>query len=263
MQKQFKQPTGKPKAQTKPMNPVSIKSKSPPKRTPNPPLSNSSSWGGNHPHFSKGSSIYDLQQASWDVTKDNKPSQKFSKMKFSDPFTFGNKHQTNFGYVYSAGGIPVRIEHGNVKLKLKWSIPPENLDYDPTLIICFEGLMETKHPYNFAGKQCVREMLAAPGAGEKIVPLLSRLIPPLRTALACNTDVIFVEAIDITEQLSMLVKEQLNPYLHFFLQMINKRSFNMKYKEKVFDLLRVLELNGGEEALKVIKKKIPTYMSSI
>jgi hypothetical protein len=61
----------------------------------------------------------------------------------------------------------------------------------------------------------------------------------------------------------MLVKEQLNPYLHFFLQMINKRSFNMKYKEKVFDLLRVLEMNGGDEALKVIKKKIPTYMSTV
>ena len=263
MQKQPKQPTN-PKTHSKPLKPPSFKSKSPPKQKQNPPLSNnSSSFGINHPPFSKGSSIYDLQQASWDVTKDNKPSQKFSNTKCSDPFTFGNKHQTNFGYVYSAGGIPVRIEHGNVKLKLKWSIPPENLDYDPTLIICFEGLMETKHPYNFAGKQCVREMLAAPGATEKIIPLLSRLIPPLRTALACNTDVIFIEAMDITEQLSMLVKEQLNPYLHFFLQMINKRSFNMKYKEKVFDLLRVLEMNGGDEALKVIKKKIPTYMSTV
>ena len=37
----------------------------------------------------------------------------------------------------------------------------------------------------------------------------------------------------------------------------------IKYKERVFDLLRILEMNGGEEALKVIKKKIPTYMSSV
>ena len=74
-----------------------------------------SSW-----NFSRGSSVYDLQKANWDVTKKNKPSDKITKMKFSDPFSFGSKHQTNFGYVYSAGGIPCRIEHGNVKMKLKW-----------------------------------------------------------------------------------------------------------------------------------------------
>ena len=28
----------------------------------------------------------------------------------------------------------------------------------------------------------------------------------------------------------------------------------MKYKERVFDLLQVLEMNGGDETLKVIKK---------
>ena len=148
-------------------------------------------------------------------------------------------------------------------MKLKWDIPPENLDYDPTLIICFDGLMETKHPYNFAGKQCVRELLTAKGAAEKLLPILSRLISPLRNALASNNPEIFVEAMNVTEMLSMLVKEQLNPYLHFFLQMINKRSFNIKYKEKVFDLLRVLETNGGDEELKIIKLKIPTYISTV
>lgn len=231
-----------------------VKYKPPQKKT----VPFNSSW-----NFTRGNAVYDLQKANWDVTKRNKPSDKLTKMKFSDPFSFGAKHQTNFGYVYSAGGIPCRIEHGNVKMKLKWDIPPENLDYDPTLIICFEGLLETKHPYNFAGKQCVRELLAAKGASEKIVPLLPRLISPLRNALASNREEIFIEAMNTTEMLSMLVKEQLNPHLHFFLQMINKRSFNIKYKERVFDLLRVLEMNGGDEALKVIKMKIPTYISTV
>ena len=150
-----------------------------------------------------------------------------------------------------------------MKLKLKWDIQPENLDYDPTLIICFEGLLETKHPYNFAGKQCVRELLTAKGAADKVLPVLPRLISPLRNALASNKDEVFTEAMNVTEQLSLLVKDKLNPYLHFFLQMINKRSFNLKYKERVFDLLRVLELNGGDEALRIIKTKIPTYISTV
>ena len=37
----------------------------------------------------------------------------------------------------------------------------------------------------------------------------------------------------------------------------------IKYKEKVFNLLRVLETNGGDEALKIIKLKIPTYISTV
>jgi hypothetical protein len=58
------------------------------------------------------------------------------------------------------------------------------------------------------------------------------------------------------EILSGLVKEKLNKYLHFFLQNINKRSFNPKYKERVFEVLRTLEQNGGPEVFPEIKKKI-------
>lgn len=43
----------------------------------------------------------------------------------SNIFSGGKKYKTNFGYVYSAGGIPCRIMHTGVKLKLKWSIEPE------------------------------------------------------------------------------------------------------------------------------------------
>lgn len=56
----------------------------------------------------------------------DKPSDKISKIKTSDPFAGTKKHKTNFGYVYSAGGIPCRILHGSVKLKLKWDIEPES-----------------------------------------------------------------------------------------------------------------------------------------
>ena len=209
------------------------------------------------------SQLYDLHKADWDVTKPNIPTAKLRRIKLGNPFAVGNKHKTNFGHVYSAGGIPCRIEHGNVNMKLVWSIPPESLEYDPTLIICFEGLLETLHPYSFAAKQCVREMLTAKGAEEKVIPILGRLIPHLKNALTCDNPDTFVEAMNVVEMLSDLVGDYLNPYLHFFLQSINKRSFNLKYKERVFDLMRTLEQNGGPDALKEIKKKIPTYMSTV
>jgi len=57
----------------------------------------------------------------------NKPSDKFIK-KSSDPFESGNKKRSNFVYVYQAGGIPCRIIHGSVRLKLNWEIPPESIN---------------------------------------------------------------------------------------------------------------------------------------
>jgi hypothetical protein len=55
-----------------------------------------------------------------------KPSEKYTKIKSSDPFDSGKKHKTNFAYVYSAGGIPCRIHHGAINMKLKWDIEPES-----------------------------------------------------------------------------------------------------------------------------------------
>ena len=214
-------------------------------------------------NYLDSSHLYDLHKANWDVTQPNIPTAKLRKIKLGNPFAVGNKHKTNFGHVYSAGGIPCRIEHGNVNMKLVWSIPPESLEYDPTLIICFEGLLETLHPYSFAAKQCVRELLSAKGAQEKVIPILGRLIPHLKNALVCDNPDTFLEAMNVVEMLSDLVGDLMNPYLHFFLQSINKRSFNLKYKERVFDLMRTLESNGGQDALVEIKKKVPTYMSSV
>lgn len=229
-------------------------------------IKNKNLYGVYRPYF-KNNGIddgsYDLHKANWDVSKENKPTAKLRSIKLGNPFKVGSKHKTNFGCVYSAGGIPCRIEHGGVGMKLVWSIPPEALDYDPILITCFEGLLETVYPYSFVGKECIRELLSAKGASEKVVPILSKLIIPLKEALRCDDPEVYCEAMNVLEMLSNLVGENLDKYLHFFLQNINKRSFNLQFKERVFDLLRVLEQNGGPNVAKEIKKKIPTYTSLI
>jgi hypothetical protein len=72
-------------------------------------------------------------------------------------------------------------------------------------LICFEGLLETNHPYNFAAKQCIKEMLLAEGSYDKIAPIISKLAGPLRLALACDIGDVFTEAIEITEMV-MIIK---------------------------------------------------------
>ena len=180
----------------------------------------------------------------------------------NDPFRAASKHKTNFGYVYSVGGIPCRLDFiGN--MKIRWSIPPNQLDYDPILEICFEGLLETEHPYNFIARECIKELIKAENSYNKILPLLPKLLVHCRKALECDIEEVFLNAMDIVGLLSNLVKEKMNKYLYLILQPINKRSFKMKYKEKVFDLLKDIENNGGEETYYLIKNKIPTYTSAL
>lgn len=95
------------------------------------------------------------------------------------------------------------------------------------MLVCFEGLLETDHPYNFASRESIRQMLLADHSYEKVIPILSKIVPSLRQAISINEKDAFVDSLEITLILSNLVKEQLNPHLHLLLQPINKKCFDM------------------------------------
>jgi len=153
----------------------------------------------------------------------NKPSQIY-QVKRASPFSLSNKHKTNFGFAYSSGSIPCRITHGNVKLTLKWDKEVFTLDYDPLLVTCFEGLLETDHPFNFVSRECIKNLLIADKAYEKTIPLLNKIIVPIRNAICSNTE--FIDNLTILSSLSDLVKEALNPFLHLIVQQLGKNMIN-------------------------------------
>jgi hypothetical protein len=95
-----------------------------------------------------------------------KPSDRLTQVKVANPFaSTKTKQKTNFGYAYTAGSIPCRINHGCNKNELQWDHPPDRLDnYDPILVNCFEGLCETDHPYQFVAFQALKELLQAKDA---------------------------------------------------------------------------------------------------
>ncbi len=70
-----------------------------------------------------------------------------------------------------------------------------DLHFDPLLITCFEGLVETAHPYNFIAKQSIKELLESPGAGDKTTGLLPRIVTPLRVALSHPEEKVFEGAL--------------------------------------------------------------------
>ena len=78
-------------------------------------------------------------------------------------------------------------------MRLHWDQQPSQLAYDPLLVTLFEGLLETEHPFVFVARQGCKELLTADGAADKSIPLIPRLVMPLRLALM-NSDAGIINA---------------------------------------------------------------------
>ncbi|RLW09104.1 hypothetical protein DV515_00002900 [Chloebia gouldiae] len=187
-----------------------------------------------------------------------KPSAKLNP-KTIDPFC-AYSQPSAFAATYARGGIPCRLVHGSVKHKLQWECPPETVPFDLLLTLA-EGLRETKHPYTFVSKEGFKELLLVEGAAEKAIPLLPRLVPILKAALAHADDEVFGRGLDALVQLSAVVGPSLNDHLKLLLTNLLKRLMDKKYREEVTVALQKLEHCGGKATVAIIKSKIPTYCS--
>lgn len=174
-----------------------------------------------------------------------KPSDKLNP-KTIDPFGAYSQPLSAFAATYGRGGVPCRLVHGSVKHKLQWECPPETVPFDPLLITLAEGLRETKHPYTFVSKEGFKELLLVEGAAEKAIPLLPRLVPVLKAALAHADDEVFGRGLDALVQLSAVVGPSLNDHLKLLLTNLLKRLMDKKFREKVTVALQKLEQYGGK-----------------
>ncbi|KFU94372.1 PACRG-like, partial [Chaetura pelagica] len=178
-----------------------------------------------------------------------------------DPFGVHSRQPSTFAAIYAKGGIPCRLVHGSVKHRLQWECPPETVPFDPLLVTLAEGLRETKHPYTFVSKEGFKELLMVEGAIEKVIPLLPRLVPVLKAALAHSDDEVFGRGLDALVQLSAVVGPSLNDNLKQLLTNLSKRLMEKKSREKITIALQKLEQYGGKATVAIIKSKIPTYCS--
>ncbi|XP_071090317.1 PACRG-like protein [Haliotis cracherodii] len=192
--------------------------------------------------------------------KPSRPSDRLNP-KTVDPFANSKKNQSAFASVYSSGGLPCRLVHGSVKHKIAWDSSPEHVQFDPVLVTLAEGLRETVHPYTFVSCAGFKELLEVQDSGDKAAPLLPKLAPSLRAALAHRDAGVFERSLDALQQLSDSVGPALNPHLKNLLMPVSKKMMDKKYKEKCTDILQQLEQNGGREVLPIIKSKVPTYSS--
>lgn len=190
----------------------------------------------------------------------SKPSDRLNP-KIADPF---NKKiaRSVFAAAYAKGGIPCRLSHGSVKHKIEWTTPPENLDFGPMLVMFAEGLKELDFPHNFVAHEGFVQLLQIQDAEERTLPVLPKLITPIKVALMVKDDVCFEATLQGLVELSNVVTSSLNEHLKNFLPQISRRlSSNRSQKEKITIVLQKIEMNGGSECTTIIKSRIPTYAS--
>ncbi|KAL0479959.1 gapvd1 [Acrasis kona] len=188
-----------------------------------------------------------------------KISSRLDPHKTSNPFTAKNKHKTTFGRVYDAGEIPCRIQHSTAKMYLQWNPEICEVDYEYLLPLAAEGIRETTHPYVVIARLAYKEMCLAEGAREKVVPIVPKLIPPIRMALQSTDPSIFDFALEAIELLATASGDAISEHLNVLLIPINKKCFDKKYADRIHNLLIHIEECAGPQVVKLIKAKVPTY----
>lgn len=231
-----------------------------------------------------------------------RPSARLDRNRAVDPFATKTRYKSSFSQAYAAGSIPAHIMHGSVRSSISWDGNIEDVDYTSVFVKCAEGLVETDHPYIFVAPRAFTELCKVPGSERRIVPILAPVAAAFRTLFAQPNvgDENFLNGLQCLQDLSDTVGQYLNPYLNLILTPLCRRMFaktssagaenrrtnnasgastsatgllSVQAKKKaektsnagqlIMDVLQKLELNGGPEALQIIKSKVPTYTTAL
>jgi len=186
---------------------------------------------------------------------------------------------TQFRKFYERGDFPVALEHDTKGNRIAWKVEIEKLDYHHYLPLFFDGLCETKHPYEFFARQGIHDMLEHGGA--KILPVIPQLIIPIKNALNTRDRSVICTTLKILQHLVVagdMVGEALVPYYRQILPVLNlfknananrgdAIDYSQQKRENVGDLIEetlgAFERHGGPDAFINIKYMVPTYESCI
>jgi hypothetical protein len=200
---------------------------------------------------------------------------------------------------FERGDLPCAILHGT-KMRLNWRVPIDALDLAFYLPLFASGLRENEFPYSFIAEEGFANLLVAfpPDKVAAVVPLL---ITPLRDAINTRQPQPMVRTIRAIKALASvggeealgegggggrsgrsktptLVGAALLPFYRQLLPTMNlyaQKNLNLGDKidygqrfhrsmgEAIAEVLRVLDLTGGETAFMNILYSVPTYVRAI
>lgn len=170
---------------------------------------------------------------------------------------------------YERGDLPLALTQGH-KSHIRWAVDVSKLDYHHYLPIFASGLREVEEPFRTIAEDGFSDMVTAPGAAEKVFPVVSQLIIPLKEALSTRDERILVRVCRALGKLAVLgggVAPALVPYFRQLLPVLNiyvGRAVNIgdamdfaqrkgNIGELIQDTLQKLEIHGGPDAYINIK----------
>uniref|UniRef100_A0A8C4QFT2 PARK2 co-regulated n=1 Tax=Eptatretus burgeri TaxID=7764 RepID=A0A8C4QFT2_EPTBU len=186
---------------------------------------------------------------------------------------------TVFRKYYERGDLPISLNHNSMSNPINWKVELEKLDYFHYLPLFFDGLCETKHPYELFARQGTHDLLDR--GGPKILPCIPQLIAPIRAALNTRNQKIICTTLRVLQHLVVSadgVGVALVPYYRQILPVFNifknqnrnigdDIEYGRRRCENVGDLIKetleLFERYGGKDAFINIKYMIPLYESCL
>ncbi|XP_013868026.1 parkin coregulated gene protein [Austrofundulus limnaeus] len=181
---------------------------------------------------------------------------------------------TRFRMYYERGEFPIALAHDNRGNSITWKVEFEKIDYHHFLPLFFDGLRETKHPYEFFARQGSLDLLNH--GGPRILPVIPQLIMPIKNAMNTRNHQVMCTTLKVLQHLVLSadgVGEALVPYFRQILPVFNifknKNSDVIDNSQRtrenigalINETLEMFEYYGGPNAFINIKYMIPTYQS--
>ncbi len=211
----------------------------------------------------------------------------------ADPFRARhNPANSELRFALERGDLPVSILHG-ARMRLAWKAPLAELDLSYYLPLFASGLRELEFPYSFIAEEGFGALLES-APPERIAALVPMLVLPLRAAINTRAAQPMVRTLAALKKLASLggegilagaepprataVGAALLPYYRQLLPTLNLyaqkalnlgdgidygQRFNRSMGEAIADVLRVLDLTGGEAAFLNIAYSVPTYVRAV
>ncbi|KNC30626.1 hypothetical protein FF38_11708 [Lucilia cuprina] len=190
---------------------------------------------------------------------------------------------TFFKIYWKRGDIPVTFSGKLLRKKntkefpLKWYCPPQNLDYCYYLPIFVDGLSDNDVEIRKLAQYGAMDLILK--APQKVLPVLPKLILPLKRAFNTRDKKIIIGALKVLQLMVLVgpcVGQALVPYYRQLLAVCNLyKNINVnlgnfidpdrdcRIGDVIEDTLNILEHCGGPNAFINIKYMVPTYESSV
>jgi hypothetical protein len=211
----------------------------------------------------------------------------------ADPFRARhNPANSELRFALERGDLPVSILHG-ARMRLAWKAPVAELDLSYYLPLFASGLRELEFPYSFIAEEGFGALLEC-ATPERVAALVPMLVMPLRAAINTRAAQPMVRTLAALKKLASLGGEgilagtepphatavgaallpfyrQLLPTLNLYAQKALNlgdgidygQRFNRSMGEAIAEVLRVLDLTGGEAAYLNIAYSVPTYVRAV